>query len=227
MGAGASTNTGETGVSKDAALAAVEAAFAGGSETVTIADIVNPPPAEEAPEEPDDDDEEAVAAEPEGLNWMEIMNKQGDAKNSTACQIKQIFATLDDDEDHILTKREFVRGLMDEGVPKRTALQLFKEIDTTRSKKITIAKFQAYQNRHVINVVRKAFKEADENGDRQIMRKELIRFFLNQGLVKNDAAALWCKIDVNGNGKINFKEFRDWAQDEIQEQALDSWKEID
>merc|ERR1712232_1458091 len=106
--------------------------FADGAESVTVRDLIvaGTPP---EPEPEDEDDSAKVAREPEGLAWTEALNNKGVTRNEMAAKIKVLFEALDDDEDHIVTKREFVRALIEDGHSKTDALRLFKEIDNTGS----------------------------------------------------------------------------------------------
>eukprot|EP00927_Polykrikos_kofoidii_P010409 TRINITY_DN14398_c0_g2_i1.p1 TRINITY_DN14398_c0_g2~~TRINITY_DN14398_c0_g2_i1.p1 ORF type:complete len:244 (+),score=46.52 TRINITY_DN14398_c0_g2_i1:54-734(+) len=225
MGAGESV-TGRTRVTREIASSALENAFSDGAESVTIHELIQAGKQPE-PELDNEDDAAAVAPHHEGLSWTEALTDKGISRFEMADKIKAIFEAMDEDDDHLITKREFTRALVETGHSQTDALTLFKEIDNTGSGKLSFAKFQAYQRVHVINLVRDAFKDADMERDRQLSKREFFTFFLGQGLTKQSCADFWDKIDVNGNKKVNFVEFRDWATEAVQEEAINSWQTLD
>ena len=49
-----------------------------------------------------------------------------------------------------------------------------------------------------------------------------MRFFLlGAGLSKDQAVRVWEQLDENGNGKISYPEFSNWAQDRLADVAVD------
>eukprot|EP00966_Prymnesium_polylepis_P239417 5536718-Prymnesium_polylepis.1 len=78
----------------------------------------------------------------------------------------------------------------------------------------------AQMDLQTIEVVNGMFFGADTNGDRQLSQEEFLEYCKGQGVPKKRAGQLWAKVDENGNGKVNHKEFKLWAQDMLAPEAV-------
>ena len=118
---------------------------------------------------------------------------------------------------------------MDAGFDQTAVENLFAEIDTSGSRRITIAKFDLFAVVQTITAVRNEFMKMDaptssssRRGDRQITKKEFVQFFLAQGVSKQASVALWSHADTNENSKINFTEFKTWALEILEAPVLEN-----
>ena len=131
---------------------------------------------------------------------------------------------------------------------EEAALQLFASIDMTNTRKITKAKFAHFIDVRTIEAMQAAFKGADSDGDRQLTKFEFKQFARKTGIDRKAGPSppqlarcprrptfrearvsraqrsevLWDKIDENNNGKINFKEFKHFAQDRMAPGTIDA-----
>ena len=96
------------------------------------------------------------------------------------------------------------------------------EMDSSGTGVLTLAKFDHAVGIRVINLIREAFARADASSDRQLIKREFMKFAVASALSSDAASTLWGNLDTNGNGKVNFKEFRDWASTVLDEHAIDT-----
>ena len=89
------------------------------------------------------------------------------------------------------------------------------------SGKVTKAKFGHYIDVKTVEKVRSQFKGADTDGDRQLTKFEFNAFVKKSGIPRKRGEALWDKVDANGNGKINFKEFKNFAEERMAPATID------
>ena len=75
-------------------------------------------------------------------------------RNARMGRIKELFESLDDDDDKVVVKGEFLTGLADDGFDRASAEALFAEIDTSQSGRITVAKFDLFAVVRTITAVR-------------------------------------------------------------------------
>lgn len=136
-------------------------------------------------------------------------------------KIRMMFDALDGNDDRVVPREDFVDILMHEGTDPKDAAALFLQLDEAHTGRLTLAKFDHYVAVHTLSMVRDTFKVLDESHDRQVQRKEFIQYFLGNGLSKQQAKDLWNNMDANGNGKINFVEYRDWAREVLASASLD------
>lgn len=65
-----------------------------------------------------------------------------------------------------------------------------------------------------MSTILKKFKEMDEDGDRQISKKEFLAACKDAYLCPvRKAKKLFYKIDTDSNGKLSWKEFRTWMDE--------------
>ena len=155
------------------------------------------------------------------LAWKAALESGTLTRDARMTKVRAMFDALDDTDDHTVTEREFVDGLAADGVDPGAARALFKAIDETHTRKISLTKFEHYCSCHTLQIVRDSFKQLDASHDRQIAKKEFVQYFLGNGLSKAQCHALWDGIDGNHNGKISFVEYRDWAQDTLAVTSLE------
>ena len=75
-----------------------------------------------------------------------------------------------------------------------------------------------------IELIAEQFREIDMHDgsrDRQLSGKDVRFFLLGAGLSKDQAVRVWEQLDENGNGKISYPEFSNWAQDRLADVAVD------
>lgn len=154
-------------------------------------------------------------------NWSAAISSGRLTRDARMGKIRNMFEALDTDRDRVVTQEEFVDALHVEGLDAREAVHMFREIDESRTGRLTLAKFDHYVAVHTLAIVRDTFKKLDASHDRQIKREEFVRYFLGNGLSKGQARSLWDSMDTNRNGKINFVEYRDWATETLTTTSLD------
>jgi len=170
-------------------------------------------------------------------NWRrkaEPASSWWDKRPSTADEerlqkIEAIFASVDADGSKVITRGEFVGALTTApgesiwGVFTAAAADaLFDEIDVSKTGKITKAKFGHFVDVKTIESLQAQFKSADSDRDRQLTLQEFRGYGRRLGITRQRTDALWAKIDENGNGKINFVEFRNWARDRLAPATVDA-----
>lgn len=155
------------------------------------------------------------------MTWLEVLNSGPLTRDERMQKVRTMFEALDGDHDRVVTKDEFIVALQADGIEVNKASALFKEMDETRTGRLTIAKFDHVVAMHTLKIISTTYKSLDPSHERQITREELMRYFLGNGLDKQQASRLWDSMDINHNGKINFVEYRDWAQETLQSTSLD------
>lgn len=106
-----------------------------------------------------------------------------------------------------------------EGMPEDDARRIFEEIDDSNTGRITMSKFLHYNVVASINSMQKHFKEMDDDKDRQITKDDFFTFFLRSNS-ESTTSKLWTKLDANANKKINFTEWKAWAEDVCAVQSI-------
>lgn len=155
------------------------------------------------------------------ISWAAVIGSGPLTRDQRMAKIRTMFAAMDQDKSNVVTKGEFVSVMQSEGIEVNEAHALFKQMDESRTGRLTIAKFDHAVAVHTLKMIRDTFKALDHSHDRQIQREEFVRYFLGNGLDQQQASRLWDSIDQNHNGQINFVEYRDWAQETLQTESLD------
>jgi len=158
---------------------------------------------------------------PPSISWKRALDAAAMTRDQRMAKIRMMFDALDLDNNNIVTEDEFVSALSEEGILEKEARMLFREMDDSHTRRLTVAKFDHYAAVHTLAIVRDSFKSLDASKDRQICRKEFALYFMGNGLSKRQVSRLWEQIDVNNNGKINFTEYRDWSRDVLEMVSLD------
>lgn len=126
-------------------------------------------------------------------------------------KIRELFSMSDSNDDKVVRREEFVRA-MSSMMNESDASSLFDEIDDSKTGRITMAKFLHYNVVTSINEMRRHFKAMDDDSNRQVTREEFFLFFVPTNS-ETTTSKLWSKLDTNSNGKVNFKEWKVWAED--------------
>eukprot|EP00933_Yihiella_yeosuensis_P081545 TRINITY_DN95184_c0_g1_i1.p1 TRINITY_DN95184_c0_g1~~TRINITY_DN95184_c0_g1_i1.p1 ORF type:complete len:276 (-),score=30.61 TRINITY_DN95184_c0_g1_i1:55-882(-) len=153
--------------------------------------------------------------------WTKAISSGALTRDTRMVKVRHMFEAMDQDNTSDITKEEFMAVLIGEGIPQKDAVELFHSIDESHSGRITLAKFDHYVAVHTLGMVRQTFKSLDSSNDRQIQKQEFVRYFLGNGVSKRQAALIWLDMDKNSNGRINFVEYRDWAQATLQNASID------
>jgi len=214
MGSGASTIA-QNAFSKADLERIVETAFRGGAQTVSLSELLRI--ANEGGTNQGIEKEEVPSDVPDiKSTTKKVFDKRGKQltlSQQTTQRIREIFDKMDENEDKIVKRDEFLSAVtQNDTMTEEDAKLLFAEIDVSRTGRITIAKFQQYSVVASIHLMRKHFSEMDDSKDRQIQEKEFKNFFTQRNSTKR-TDQLWNKLDKNKNGKVNFKEWKVWAED--------------
>lgn len=147
------------------------------------------------------------------ISWKAALDAAPMSRDTRLGKVRVMFEALDLDGNNAVTEDDFVSAMADnpEGVLEKEARVLFRKMDDSRTGRLTVAKFDHYAAIHTLAIVRDSFKSIDASKDRQMQRKEFAMYFMGNGLSKSQVGRLWAEIDWNGNGKVNFTEYRDWA----------------
>eukprot|EP00440_Ansanella_granifera_P043421 gb/GFBE01047070.1/.p1 GENE.gb/GFBE01047070.1/~~gb/GFBE01047070.1/.p1 ORF type:complete len:274 (+),score=42.75 gb/GFBE01047070.1/:1-822(+) len=156
-----------------------------------------------------------------GFSWRAAIDSGLVTRDQRMSKIRQMFQALDNDSSRVVTREEFISDLQTDGIDGKEATALFNELDETHTGRLTLAKFDHYVAVHTLSMVRDTFKKLDQSHDRQLSKKEFVQYFLGNGLSHDQADALWSHMDANGNGQINFVEYRDWAKETLATASLD------
>jgi calcium-dependent protein kinase len=130
--------------------------------------------------------------------------------------LRDIFMTLDNNGDGLLTVNEMKEGLQKSGLKEipPDLQQIMEEVDSDGSGVIDYTEFLAATLDKKVymaeDVCWQAFRVFDRNGDGKISKDEIANV-LSDGDVQNaaakDMAEIMKEIDKNGDGEIDFQEF--------------------
>lgn len=142
-------------------------------------------------------------------------------------RLRSMFKDIDNDNSKDLTWDEFRDGLVTEKFSEAQAKSIFDEIDklnpVPNSGKITNNKFDYWNIVKTIELMKNVFDNIDANKDKQITEEEFSNYFRKNKINKKKVVlALWAHMDKNKNGKINFKEWKDWSQEVLAMESLES-----
>ncbi|CAE8582591.1 unnamed protein product [Polarella glacialis] len=155
------------------------------------------------------------------ISWNATISSGSLTRDMRMVKVRNMFEALGNDHSRDVTQEEFVAALATEEVDTKEAIALFREIDESRTGRLTMAKFDHYVAVLALSIVRDTFKRLDASKDRQVQKEEFVRYFLGNGLSKDQVMSLWQAIDPNGNGKVCFQEYRDWAKEALTTSSLD------
>lgn len=126
---------------------------------------------------------------------------------------KKIFETMDKNHDGKITLAELTAGVEEFGIPVRgdKIKAIFEKNDANKNGTLDLPEFQAAMADMMASnpkaaALMKAFKDMDKDANGTLDLKELTQAMKQVG-ADVDAAEMFKKIDVNGDGKITIKEF--------------------
>ncbi|XP_021733483.1 calmodulin-like protein 3 [Chenopodium quinoa] len=134
-------------------------------------------------------------------------------------ELKRVFQMFDRNGDGKITKKELNDSLQNLGIyiPDRELSQMIEKIDVNKDGYVDMEEFGAlYQTimdeRDEEEDMREAFNVFDQNGDGFItveeLRSVLQSLGLKQGRTIDDCKKMISKVDVDGDGMVNYKEFK-------------------
>lgn len=136
-----------------------------------------------------------------------------------ADELRRVFQMFDRNGDGRITKKELNDSLENMGIfiPDKELAQMIQKIDVNGDGCVDIDEFGAlYQSimdeRDEDEDMREAFNVFDQNGDGFITVDELKSVLqslgLKQGRTVEDCKNMIMKVDVDGDGRVNFNEFK-------------------
>ncbi|KAL3507094.1 hypothetical protein ACH5RR_032476 [Cinchona calisaya] len=136
-----------------------------------------------------------------------------------ADELRRVFQMFDKNGDGRITKKELTDSLENMGIfiPDKELTQMIEKIDVNGDGCVDIDEFGAlYQSimdeRDEDEDMREAFNVFDQNGDGFITVEELKSVLqslgLKQGRTVEDCKNMIMKVDVDGDGMVNFNEFK-------------------
>ncbi|KAL5990931.1 Calmodulin-like protein 3 [Asimina triloba] len=134
-------------------------------------------------------------------------------------ELRRVFQMFDRNGDGRITKRELSDSLENLGIyiPDKDLTAMIEKIDVNGDGCVDITEFGAlYQTimdeKDEEEDMREAFNVFDQNGDGFItveeLRSVLASLGLKQGRTMEDCKKMITKVDVDGDGRVNFKEFK-------------------
>ncbi|CAN6722963.1 unnamed protein product [Malus baccata var. baccata] len=134
-------------------------------------------------------------------------------------ELKRVFQMFDRNGDGRITKQELNDSLENLGIyiPDKELFNMIEKIDVNGDGCVDIDEFgELYQSimdeRDEEEDMKEAFNVFDQNGDGFItvdeLRSVLSSLGLKQGRTIEDCKRMIMKVDVDGDGRVNFKEFR-------------------
>lgn len=134
-------------------------------------------------------------------------------------ELKRVFQMFDRNGDGRITKMELNDSLENLGIfiPDKELIQMIEKIDVNGDGCVDIDEFGAlYQSlmdeRDEDEDMKEAFNVFDQNGDGFItvdeLRSVLSSLGLKQGRTIEDCKKMIVKVDVDGDGMVNYKEFK-------------------
>ncbi|KAG6597646.1 Calmodulin-like protein 3, partial [Cucurbita argyrosperma subsp. argyrosperma] len=134
-------------------------------------------------------------------------------------ELRRVFQMFDRNGDGRITKKELNDSLENLGIfiPDKDLTQMIEKIDVNNDGYVDIDEFgELYQS--IMNEkdeeedMREAFNVFDQNGDGFItveeLRSVLASLGLKQGRTVEDCKKMIMKVDVDGDGMVNYKEFK-------------------
>ncbi|KAL3517893.1 hypothetical protein ACH5RR_020482 [Cinchona calisaya] len=134
-------------------------------------------------------------------------------------ELRRVFQMFDRNGDGKITKKELSDSLENLGIyiPEKELVQMIHKIDVNRDGYVDIDEFGTLyrtimDERDEEEDMREAFNVFDQNGDGFItveeLRSVLSSLGLKQGRTLDDCKLMIKKVDVDGDGMVNYREFR-------------------
>lgn len=136
-----------------------------------------------------------------------------------AAELKRVFQMFDRNGDGRITKKELNDSLENLGIfiPDKELTQMIEKIDMNGDGCLDVDEFgelyQAIMEEHdEEGDMKEAFNVFDQNGDGYItgeeLRSVLSSFGLKQGRTMEDCKKMIMKVDVDGDGRVDYREFK-------------------
>ncbi|KAH7521346.1 hypothetical protein FEM48_Zijuj07G0023300 [Ziziphus jujuba var. spinosa] len=140
-------------------------------------------------------------------------------KRMDPTELKRVFQMFDRNGDGRITKKELNDSLENLGIfiPDKELTQMIEKIDVNGDGCVDMDEFgELYQSimdeKDEEEDMREAFNVFDQNGDGFItvdeLRSVLASLGLKQGRTVEDCKRMIMKVDVDGDGMVNYKEFK-------------------
>ncbi|CAK9140854.1 unnamed protein product [Ilex paraguariensis] len=134
-------------------------------------------------------------------------------------ELRRVFQMFDRNGDGKITRKELSDSLRNLGIyiPDKELIEMIDKIDVNRDGYVDIDEFgELYRSIMDDNDededMREAFNVFDRNGDGFITVEELKSVLaslgLNQGRTLEDCKRMIKKVDVDGDGRVNYREFK-------------------
>ncbi|KAJ4756463.1 EF hand calcium-binding family protein [Rhynchospora pubera] len=134
-------------------------------------------------------------------------------------ELKRVFQLFDQNSDGRISKKELSDSLDKLGIyiPEDELIAMIEKIDVNRDGCVDIEEFGALyetimDEKNAEDDIREAFKVFDQNGDGYItveeLRSVLNSLGLKQGRTAEDCKRMISKVDKDGDGMVDFKEFK-------------------
>jgi len=135
-------------------------------------------------------------------------------------QLQQLFVQLDEDGNGTLSREELTRGLQKTNIPAEQIPRILEGIDVDGSGEIDYTEFlaAALERREFLeeSACWAAFKVFDRDGDGCITKQELAHVVKSYHIAdkwnRETLQELMREVDKNGDGQIDFEEFRSLLQ---------------
>ncbi|XVE84520.1 hypothetical protein DITRI_Ditri17bG0020300 [Diplodiscus trichospermus] len=140
-------------------------------------------------------------------------------KRMDGAELKRVFEMFDKNGDGRISKEELNESLEKLGIliPDGELTQMIEKMDVNGDDCIDIDEFgdlyrSLVDNKDEEEDMKEAFNVFDQNGDGYIsvdeLRSILASLGLKQGKTIEDCKSMIMKVDVDGDGRVNFKEFK-------------------
>lgn len=141
------------------------------------------------------------------------------SKRMDSAELKRVFEMFDKNGDGRISKEELNNSLENLGIfiPDEELSQMIEKIDVNGDNCVDIDEFgELYQslmdNKDEEEDMKEAFNVFDQNGDGFIsvdeLRSVLVSLGLKQGKTIEDCKRMIMKVDVDGDGRVDFMEFK-------------------
>ncbi len=137
-------------------------------------------------------------------------------KDEELHEIRTLFAKCDEDGSGAITKDELgsIFKALGQNFSDKERIEMMKNIDLNEDGFVTFNEFLSLYKKHVLFKVqeeklREAFKICDYDGNEFVTLDELKRVvnMVGENLNEEQIIKMIKKVDIDGDGKINFEEF--------------------
>jgi len=138
----------------------------------------------------------------------------GDTPYERSVGIKQLFKSMDRDGNLILSRSEFILGMILLGKDFDDGMKIFSEIDRDGSKFICLAEYDLWVADKTLDLAREKFLAMDTDGNRLLSQKEFSVLMKELKIRKSKSEAIFAKIS-GGKSNINFRDFETYLGPEF------------